>query len=384
MFEGFYSFFSSVLNWFYTLVPSYGGAIIMLTLAVMAVITPLTLKSTRSMLQMQRLQPELKRIQQQYKDDRERMNQELMAFYREHDLNPLSGCIPLLAQSPVFIILYGVLRGLTVRQGGTGSGTGHFVATTATAANPDAPGFTPWILTDQVFAPLHLKPGQALYDSLRNVNRMNFMGMDLSISPAQALKMGFVVAIPFLLLILAMAVAQWIQNRQIQGRNTGAPQASGQQQALMKILPFMLPVISFSFPAGLGLYYFTQSLCRIGTQAYITKRFYRGDDAPGAVTRARDSASPETLAKDASADKPGPRERAEKAVPPKRGSKPSAGANGSGSAPAKRPGTSARSQAAQKKADGGATGSRRKSGAPRTPRTSDGNDRGRGRSEPPS
>lgn len=125
IFDPFFKFIAGVLSFFYSVVPSYGLSIILLTVTVMVVITPLTYKSTKSMLQMQRLQPELKRIQAQYKDDRERLNQELMAFYKEHNLNPLGGCLPLFIQAPVFIVLYRVLHGLTTRFGGAGSGAGH-------------------------------------------------------------------------------------------------------------------------------------------------------------------------------------------------------------------------------------------------------------------
>ena len=117
MFQGFFSALGAVLNFFYTLVPSYGIAIMLLTVLVMALITPLTVKSTRSMLQMQRMQPEMKRIQAKYKDDREKLNEELMKFYRENKINPLGGCLPIVAQMPVFIIMYRLLRGLTTRQG---------------------------------------------------------------------------------------------------------------------------------------------------------------------------------------------------------------------------------------------------------------------------
>ena len=65
------------------------------------------------MIQMQRLQPEMRRLQRKYKDDRQKLNEELMAFYKENNLNPLGGCLPLLLQTPVFIILYNVIRGLT-------------------------------------------------------------------------------------------------------------------------------------------------------------------------------------------------------------------------------------------------------------------------------
>ena len=85
----------------------------MLTIVVMVVTTPFTLKGTRSMIQMQRLQPEMRQLQVKYKDDRQKLNEELMAFYKENNLNPLGGCLPLLLQTPIFFILYNVIRGLT-------------------------------------------------------------------------------------------------------------------------------------------------------------------------------------------------------------------------------------------------------------------------------
>ena len=77
------------------------------------ILTPLTLKGTRSMMMMQIVQPELKKLQAQYKDDRQKLNEEMMKFYKENNINPLSGCLPLLVQMPVFLVLYRVLSGLT-------------------------------------------------------------------------------------------------------------------------------------------------------------------------------------------------------------------------------------------------------------------------------
>src|SRR5687768_1720516 len=94
---------AGLLAFFYELVPSYGVAITLLTLSVMLVLTPLTWKSTRSMLEMQRLQPEIKKLQQKHKGDRQKLNEELMAFYKEHKVNPLGGCLPMLLQLPVFL-----------------------------------------------------------------------------------------------------------------------------------------------------------------------------------------------------------------------------------------------------------------------------------------
>ena len=117
MFEQFFEALGSVLNFFYTLIPNYGISIMLLTVLVMVLITPLTVKSTRSMLQMQRMQPEMKRLQAKYKDDREQLNAELMKFYKENNINPLGGCLPILVQIPVFIALYWVLLGAVEMRG---------------------------------------------------------------------------------------------------------------------------------------------------------------------------------------------------------------------------------------------------------------------------
>src|SRR6195256_3729228 len=112
--------FAKILEFFYNLWPSYAGAIGLFTLAIMIVLTPLTLKGTRSMMIMQSMQPEMKKIQAQYKDDRQKLNEELLKFYRENNINPLGGCLPLLIQLPVFLILYRVIAGLTyIPPGGT-------------------------------------------------------------------------------------------------------------------------------------------------------------------------------------------------------------------------------------------------------------------------
>src|SRR2546430_3350475 len=85
---------------------SWGGAIIGLTVVVRAAILPLTFRQVRSMQAMQRLAPEMKRIQERYKEDKQRQQQEIMKFYQEHQVNPLASCFPLLLQLPFFVSLY--------------------------------------------------------------------------------------------------------------------------------------------------------------------------------------------------------------------------------------------------------------------------------------
>lgn len=99
-----------VLNFFHSLVPNYGVAIILLTFLVRIIFWPLTHKSTESMKRMGALQPKLKALQEQFKDDPRKLQMETMRLYREHKVNPLSSCLPMLVQIPVFIALFTVLR----------------------------------------------------------------------------------------------------------------------------------------------------------------------------------------------------------------------------------------------------------------------------------
>jgi YidC/Oxa1 family membrane protein insertase len=89
---------------------SWGLAIICLTLVIRIALLPLTLKQSRSLRQLQLLQPEIKELQAKYKDDKQRLNQEMMKFYQEHKVNPLASCLPLALQLPFFISLFYMLR----------------------------------------------------------------------------------------------------------------------------------------------------------------------------------------------------------------------------------------------------------------------------------
>jgi len=106
-----YTVLGTLLTWFYAVVPSYMVAIILLTVAVRLILFPLTAKQAKSMQAMQRVQPELKRLQQKYKNDRQKLNEEMMKLYKEHKVNPLGGCLPLVLQLPVFLALYRVFAG---------------------------------------------------------------------------------------------------------------------------------------------------------------------------------------------------------------------------------------------------------------------------------
>ena len=104
-------FFEAILLFFHDNVGmGWGAAIVALTVVVRAALLPLTLKQFKSMQNMVKFQPEIKRLQERYKGDRERLNQEMMKFYRENKVNPFASCLPLVAQLPVFLALFYLLQ----------------------------------------------------------------------------------------------------------------------------------------------------------------------------------------------------------------------------------------------------------------------------------
>jgi len=275
-----FNFIADILAFFYEVVgQSYGLSIVLLTLAVMVVATPLTLKSTKSMLQMQRLQPELKAIQNRYKDDRQKMNEELMAFYQENGINPLGGCLPMLIQLPIFLVLFRVVQGVTRRATDIGSQIGWTSGRIGADGVLDGHGID---RTERTFDPENLPVDSDMYQDLVGDTEMLSFGIDLSRSAQEVLSDNIFSSLPYLLLIVIVLVSSLYQQRQIQGRNTGA-QVNPQQQMIMKILPFMLPVFSFTMPAALVIYFVVSNLYRIGQQAYITQSLYKGDESPGVL-----------------------------------------------------------------------------------------------------
>jgi YidC/Oxa1 family membrane protein insertase len=326
---------ATVLAWFYALIPNYAIAIALLTLTVMVLLTPLTLKGTKSMLQMQRLQPEMKKIQQQYKGDRQKLNEELMKFYQENKINPMGGCLPLLIQMPVFIVLYRVLHKLTV----ICSPAAH-----ASGACPVVGNFNP----------SYLNHSTDLWKALTATNQMMAFGMDLSHSAVREMRDSFVGAIPYLILILLVTASSYIQQLQISARNKNGTAINPQQAMLLKVMPAFFALISLTLPAGVVVYFLVSNLYRIGQQAYITKAFYREDakkemeakasSGPNASTKAKPEPKAGSKAIEASATETPKEGSTAKPTPNKGGANNKGGqaastgkSNSNGSTPSARP-----------------------------------------------
>ncbi|MFZ9274141.1 MAG: YidC/Oxa1 family membrane protein insertase [Ilumatobacteraceae bacterium] len=248
---------------FYAWTHSYSVAIGLVAIVVMLIITPLTLKSTKGMLEMQRLQPEMRRLQTQFKGDRQQLNAEMMKLYQEHKVNPLASCLPLLAQMPVFIIMFRALSGLGNR-------------------------------VDGLLAPKYLNETSELFISLNGKAEMRSFGLDLSITPQAAVQDSFGKGLVYIVLVAALAALYFVQQRMVASR-TVSPTMSATQAKIMQYLPVVFAVFQLFLPTSLVVYYIVQAIVRIVQQYYITKRFYGNDDSLGrqaqaASAKARDIA----------------------------------------------------------------------------------------------
>ena len=239
-----------VLAFFYSIVPNAGFAIIMLTVCVRLILFPLTAKQAKSMIAMQRAQPEIKKLQAKYKNDKQKLNEEMMKFYKENSINPLGGCLPLLAQTPVFIALYQTLRNIQ-----------HFIPQSSS------------MYADICSGP-HCK-----------VVNLDFFGMNLQTAAGQAPK-GFGNALPYYVLVGLVVISAFLQQRQTM---RGQTQVNPQMQIIGKVMPVIFGFISINIPAGVVLYFLTSNLWQIGQQEVVYRTIgtaagpikKKGDDKAG-------------------------------------------------------------------------------------------------------
>jgi len=192
----------------------------------------------------------------------------------------VSGCLPLLLQMPVFIILYRTLFQLLNRAPyGYDMGAASVRATT----NINGGGGAGIWERFGYFQPNHISHTSQLYLDLSNTRVMESWGMNLAESAQKAFREGLGHGLPYILLVLAVTATSFIQQKQVSGRNT-ATQINPQQQMLMRIMPLFFAFISFTLPAGIVVYFLVSNLFRVGQQALITRTMYRDDDGPLATT----------------------------------------------------------------------------------------------------
>ncbi|SKB80336.1 membrane protein insertase YidC [Sphingopyxis flava] len=223
---GWFEFFEvpifKLLDWLFKQVGNFGLAIMMLTLIIRVLMFPIANRQFSSMAQMRLVQPKMKALQERYKDDKPKMQQELMKLYKDEKINPLAGCLPILLQIPIFYALYKVLM-LTIEM----------------RHQP----FILWIKDLSAPDPLHI---------------LNLFGL-LPFTPPSILSIG--------VLALILGVTMWLQFRL-------NPQATDPvQQQVFKIMPWLFMFIMAPFAAGLLLYWITNNILSIGQQQWMYRKF---------------------------------------------------------------------------------------------------------------
>lgn len=259
------------LESFYEVVPSLGIAIIVLTILVNMLLFPLVLKQTRSTKAFQKIGPEIKKLQEKYKDEPQTLQQEMVALQREHGATPGGCLLPMLIQLPIWWALFRVLRDIG-------------------STDPNA-----------LF---HVQEGFRLFNDLSINGSAYFLGslfgsdpssglLDLTASPSQiwGADSGLLVMLPYALMILLMVGAQYfaqlVQQRYNEaGTDVDANPQAKQMRTITKVMPLMFGFFAWNFVAGLTVYWTTSSLVRLGQQRLINRMDARKEAAAEAAAEA--------------------------------------------------------------------------------------------------
>ena len=198
------------LTFFYVLTqkagyPSYGVAIILLTVAIKALMYPLTVKQVKSMKAVQEMQPKVKALQEKFKDNKERLQTEIAALYRENKVNPLSGCLPLIVQMPILMGIFFAIK----------------------EYNYEGPTNFLWLA--------NLQQGTSLTD------------------PSD----------PYFVIPLLCALTTYVQQKQT------TTEMTQQNKMMLIFMPVFIGYITITFPAGLGIYWVVSNLVQIAQQWFM-------------------------------------------------------------------------------------------------------------------
>jgi YidC/Oxa1 family membrane protein insertase len=222
---------------------SWGLAIVGLTVLIRAVLVPLTLKQFRSMQELQRLAPQLKELQEKYKEDKQRQQQEIMGFYREHKVNPFASCLPLALQLPVFISLFYMLR-TDLKKNICGHAlVSHYNALHHTAVVTFSGLPTKYV--EQTGCQT-VAPGSAKFLFIPDIT-------------AKATGIALIV-------LLLLYVGSQLTSTMMMSAS-----ADPNQRRLMMLLPLFFVIILYKYPAGLLVYWITTNLWTVG-QGYFVRR----------------------------------------------------------------------------------------------------------------
>jgi YidC/Oxa1 family membrane protein insertase len=240
---------------------SWGLAIVGLTVLTRAVLVPLTYKQLKSMQELQRHAPEMQKIKERYKDDKQRQQQEIMKFYQENKINPLASCLPLLLQFPVFISLFYMLRTDLKK---------HICGPQLVAYYNAHPALASKYKASAHIASVAKLPAKFVEQTACNTVAPHSAKF-LFIPDITAKATGIV-----LIVLIVVYIAS-----QVFSTLMATATADPNQRRMMLLLPLVIVAFLFRYPAGLLVYWITTNLWTIGQQYFIRQRMGPSPAAPG-------------------------------------------------------------------------------------------------------
>ncbi|KAK1180764.1 membrane protein insertase YidC [Streptomyces sp. NBS 14/10] len=228
---------------------AWGLSIVSLVVLIRICLIPLFVKQIKATRNMQALQPKMKAIQERYKSDRQRQSEEMMKLYKETGTNPLSSCLPILAQSPFFISLYQVLNHI---------------------ANNRTVGFIDQSLLDSA-RQAHIFGAPLSVKFMSSASKVESLGASLTD-----------VRVVTVIMIVLMSASQFFTQRQLMTKNvdlTVKTPFMQQQKMLMYVFPVMFAVFGINFPVGVLVYWLTTNVWTMGQQMFVIRR----NPTPGSV-----------------------------------------------------------------------------------------------------
>jgi YidC/Oxa1 family membrane protein insertase len=252
-------------------------SIVGLVIVIRILLIPLFVKQIKAQRNMQIIQPQIKEIQKKYAGDRERQSQEMMKLYKETGTNPLSSCLPILLQAPIFFALFSVLQGIAM-----------YLPT-----NPQnvAPGVFAWDQYFPLLAQAHDASifGAPLYGTFLNADQVAGDGF----TPINTRILAFI-------LIILMTATTFLTQRQLIVKNTAPDNPMvRQQKILLYVFPLIFAIGGINFPIGVLIYWFTTNLWSMGQQFWVIRNNPQPGTPAHAAREARKAAR--AKAKEASA-----------------------------------------------------------------------------------
>ena len=254
-----------ILGAIYNFVQSYGLSIILFTLVMKIILLPISIKQQKSMASTARIQPKIKELEKKYRGDKQKQSEEMMKLYKEEGVNPMSGCLPMLIQFPIIIGLYSVVnRPLTYLLQMTSEQVMEIVHALGLGYAGNEMGM-------EIFVAEAMRNNVSLIpESLRQISLIdfNFLGLNLAAAPS-VMEPGILWIIPILAGLTAFVSSK------ITAKSNPAAAGNEQTAAMTKSMTFTMPLISlwitFTLPAGVGLYWITSNILMTVQQYLLNK-----------------------------------------------------------------------------------------------------------------